>query len=95
MVSSSSKINAPVLELRRKRIVAAFMDGQRHGLAVAANAVEQALRELADAKADRAKLQDRLERALNRYAIAQRIIERASEIEAMRERVDDPNITLH
>jgi hypothetical protein len=96
MVSSSSKINAPVLELRHKRLVEMFMYGRAHGLAAARNAIEQAQRELADAHADRERLQDKLDRALHRYEIAKSIIERADAIEAMRERADDPNgITLH
>jgi hypothetical protein len=51
--------------------------------------------DLAEARADRERLQDQLARAKHRYEMAKSIIERADAIEAMRERADDPTVTLH
>jgi hypothetical protein len=50
---------------------------------------------LAKAHAEIARLTDALQRAKHRYELARSIIERAESIEAQRERIDNPNVTLH
>jgi hypothetical protein len=87
-------MNGIVLKPSNKRLVAMFLDGRRHGLAAAREAIEQAEQAIAQARTDRAQLQDQLERLKRRYAMALSIIERADAIQAMRERCD-ASVTLH
>jgi hypothetical protein len=87
-------MNAIILKHSNKRLVAAFLDGRKHGLAACREAIEAAERAIAQARTDRAQLQDQVEHLKRRYELACEILRRADAINAMRERCD-ASVTLH